>query len=138
MIYTGLKLLPNKIQPVHFRKDVHLSAAILDIDSVPTKSKKTTQVLVAKEGKSEDPFEDGLLIANLCRQNSQFPLDIGFSEGERVCFAIKGVATAIVHLSGYEIQEENIDQTDPVDSHLAIINERSELRKNTKYVNSFD
>lgn len=86
---------------------MHLSAAILDLNSVPANSKQTTQVLVAKEDESEDPFEDGLLIANLCRQNSQFPLDIGFSAGEHVSFAIKGCSTAIVHLSGY--QDENMD-----------------------------
>lgn len=73
--------------------NVHLSTVILDVDSVPANSKKSTQLWVNFEGSDH-------LIAVLSKQIPQFALDVGFAKNSKIEFFIKG--GGIVHLNGYE------------------------------------
>lgn len=88
---------PNTPSVQEFETDLHISAAILDIVSLPAKSKKVIQVYLSQAGNE-------FVIANLCHQTTQFALDIGFSKGEKVTFFTKGEGN--VHLHGYFVPED--------------------------------
>lgn len=90
---------PNQPDVQHFETDLHVSAAVLDIESLLKSSKKGVQVWVQNESGEH-------LIANLCRQTTQIPLDIGFSKEEDLTFFTKG-GPGIVHLHGYFVAEDN-------------------------------
>lgn len=94
----GLSLERNEKSVQNFATDLHISAVVLDLESLPTNAKKGVQVWVEHENKQ-------YLITNLCRQTSQFTLDIGFSKGERVTFFTKGQGN--VHLHGYFVPEDD-------------------------------
>lgn len=82
----------------NFATDVHVSAAVLDALSLPKNSKKDVQVWVEKPNGET-------LIANLCRETKQIPLDIGFSKSENVTFFTKG-ESGTVYLHGYFVSDD--------------------------------
>lgn len=97
--FIALTLKPNIRYTQHFETDLHVSAAVLDVESLNKNSKKGVQVWTEKQN-------DEHLIVNLCRQTTQFPLDIGFSKGERVEFFTKG-GPGTVYLHGYFVPEDD-------------------------------
>lgn len=95
---------PNGQCEQHFGTDLHVSAAVLDVESLPPNSKKGVQCWVEYGGKSN-------LITNLSRAIPQFSLDIGFSKGETVIFHTKGQGN--VYLHGYFVSDGD-DENDNV------------------------
>lgn len=91
--------------------NVHVSAAILDIDSLAANAKKNIQVWVAVGGRDH-------LMANLTRQTPQFLMDAGFSHGEQLEFYIKGPGK--VYLNGYTVEEYVTVYSKRIDSPNAI------------------
>lgn len=81
----------------HFETDLHISAAVLDVESLPASCKKGIQVWLECGNRQH-------LITNLCRQTKQCTLDIGFSKGESVVFSTKGQGS--VHLHGYFVPDD--------------------------------
>lgn len=94
---------PNKRCDEVFATDVHVSAAVLDIESLPKSSKKGVQLWIENQ-------KGAHLIANLCRQTTQVGLDIGFSKEENVTFFTKG-ESGTVYLNGY-FAPEDADEND--------------------------
>lgn len=81
-----------------FATDLHVSAAVLDVESLPKNSKKGVQLW----------FENEIgmhLVCNLSHQTPQFGLDIGFSKSECVTFYTKG-GPGTVYLHGYYVPDE--------------------------------
>lgn len=100
IILLALSLEPNEQYKQNFATDLHISGAVLDVESLSANSKKGVQVWVEYESKQH-------LITNLGRQTPQFTLDIGFSKGERVTFFTKGPGN--VHLHGYFVPDDDVE-----------------------------
>lgn len=77
--------------------DLHISGVVLDLESLSSNSKKAVQVWIGSDGKNH-------LIANLCKQTSQFLLDIGLSKDEKVIFFKKGMGNVYFH--GYLVPDQ--------------------------------
>lgn len=83
-----------------FSTDLHVSAVVLDVDSIPTNNKKGVQLWIEHK-------DSQILVANLSRQTPQVALDIGFSKDEKVVFITKGEGD--IHLHGYFAPEDGND-----------------------------
>ena len=95
LIFVGLILKANKKYSQELEKSFHLSHAALDTSA---SDDQKVQVMYVQDG-------DAYLLCTLQKDKvEQFPLDLNFAEGSKVCFSIKG--NGIVHLSGYLIPEE--------------------------------
>lgn len=96
-MFWGITLQPKKRYSQLTKYELHVSGVVLDLNSLATNTKKPVQVWVGL-GEHEH------LIANLCRQTTQFSLDIAFNKGEKVVFFTNGSGT--VHLHGYFLNDE--------------------------------
>lgn len=119
ILVAGLILKANKKYSQELEKSFHLSHAALDT-SVSDDQK--VQVMYVQDG-------DAYLLCTLQKDKvEQFPLDLNFSEGSKVCFSIKG--NGIVHLSGFLIPEEedfdDFGEEEESENETAKIGEASE------------
>lgn len=103
---------PNEPSKQRFPSDLHISAAVLDVEALTPNAKKGAQLWIEHHGNQT-------LIANLCRQASQCVLDIGFSKNEEVIFSIKG--QGVVHLHGYFAPDDEIEN---VERYNILLNQR--------------
>lgn len=84
-------------QAVGATKNVHLSTAIVDVDSLPANSRNHTQVWAAKDGNHH-------LLAHLTRENPHCFLDCGFSQQQTLTLFVKGPGN--VHINGYYVEQK--------------------------------
>uniref|UniRef100_UPI00358E16B7 uncharacterized protein n=1 Tax=Myxine glutinosa TaxID=7769 RepID=UPI00358E16B7 len=109
MMFWGLKLEHGKLYSQEVSNDFHLTMAALDpasADENVSKESVLESVVLRVKG------ADHILCTLEHGKTWQHPLDLIFSQGEKVCFFIEGSGS--VHLTGYYLGEDDLDNVKQV------------------------